>query len=70
MWPVVPAPLEFAFRYGFDNTRREFTLGANWFFAGHRNRFTVDTSCLTPYDGFYQRGVNEFHGLFQWDISF
>jgi len=81
VWPVVPAPLEFAFRYAFvkeanaidrafENTRQEFTLGANWFFAGHRNKFTVDTSYLTLDDGFYQRGVNELRGRFQWDVSF
>ena len=79
--PAVPQPLELAFRYAFvkeanrfdralDNTREEFTLGANWFIAGHNNKFTVDYSYLTLEDEFLNRDVNDTRGRAQWDISF
>ncbi len=53
--PVVPKPLEVAFRYAFvdENTsrdndeRQEFTGALNWFFAGHNNKLTLDFSRLT-----------------------
>ena len=81
LFPVVPQPLELAFRYAFvkepnrfdralDNTREEFTVGANWFVAGHNNKFTVDYSYLTLEDEFLNRDVNDTRGRVQWDISF
>ncbi len=77
--PFVPKPLEVAFRYSHvdPNTdrggdlRQEFTTGLNWFFAGHRNKLTLDASHLTL--------ENETPGLkayteqrvrLQWDVSF
>ncbi len=78
---AVPAPLELALRYAFveepnevdrtfDNEREEFTLGANWFFAGHNNKLTLDYSFLTVDDGF--TGIDEDTNRirFQWDVSF
>ncbi len=76
---AVPKPLEIAFRYSHvdPNTdrggdrRQEFTTGLNWFFAGHRNKLTLDASHLTL--------ENETPGLkayaeqrvrLQWDVSF
>lgn len=81
LFPAVPKPLELAFRYAFvrepneidralDNTREEFTIGANWFVAGHNNKFTVDYSYLTLEDEFFNRDVNDTRGRVQWDISF
>ena len=35
---------------GFDNERKEFTVGANWFFNGH-NKVTLDYSKLSIEDG-------------------
>jgi phosphate-selective porin OprO and OprP len=81
LFPVVPAPLELAFRYAFvnepnrldraqDNERQEFTLGANWFFAGHNNKFTVDYSHLTLDDNVLNREVSDDRVRFQWDVSF
>lgn len=79
--PVVPKPLELAFRYAFvdepnendlnsENTRREYTAAANWFFAGHRNKVTVDYSHLTLDDGFFNRDVKDDRVRVQWDVSF
>ncbi|MEX2481739.1 MAG: porin, partial [Gammaproteobacteria bacterium] len=79
--PAVPAPLELAFRYAFvsepnrfdlalDNLREEFTIGANWFFAGHNNKFTLDYSHLSLEDAFLARDVSDDRVRFQWDISF
>ncbi len=53
--PVVPEELEVAFRYAFvdpnvsvsGDKRQEFTGAFNWFFAGHRNKVTLDSSHLT-----------------------
>ncbi len=80
LFPAVPAPLELAFRYAFveepnelniaeDNLREEFIVGANWFFAGHRNKFTVDYSHLTLDDAVLDRNIEDDRIRFQWDIS-
>ncbi len=79
--PSIPKELEFAARYAFvnepnsgniaiDNTREEFTLGANWFFAGHNNKVTLDYSHLTLDDGVANRDVNDDRFRVQWDVSF
>ena len=81
LFPAFPAPLELAFRYAFvkepnemdralDNERQEFTLGANWFIAGHNNKFTLDYSYLTLDDEFFNRDINDSRGRLQWDVSF
>jgi phosphate-selective porin OprO and OprP len=51
-WPSFPSPLELAARYAFvdpdarvdQNRQTELTFAGNWFFGGHRNKITVDTS--------------------------
>ena len=71
-----PSPLEVAARVAFvdpdtaipDNRRRELTFGANWFFAGHRNKLTADTSRLsleTP-----AQDYSVWRVRLQWDLSF
>jgi phosphate-selective porin OprO/OprP len=76
---VVPRQLEFAYRYAFvdpgdgplgtllgTNTRREHTFGVNWFFAGHRNKLSLDYSHLSL-DG----GATPIDRVrLQWDVSF
>ena len=52
LWPSVPDPLELALRYasvdpdrgGDSAIEREYTVAANWFFNGHRNKLTADFS--------------------------
>ncbi len=84
--PVVPPELELAFRYAFvdepfyrtlggrttryDNRRQEFTLAANYFIDGHRNKVTLDVSHLTLNDGFEKRRYSSQRIRLQWDISF
>lgn len=81
LFPVIPAPLEFAFRYAFvnepnridraqDNEREEFTVAANWFFAGHNNKLTLDYSHLTLEDDVLARDISDDRVRFQWDVSF
>lgn len=81
LFPIVPAPLELAFRYAFvnepnrldraqDNTREEYSVGANWFFNGHNNKLTLDYSHLTLEDDVLARNVSDDRVRFQWDISF
>jgi phosphate-selective porin len=74
--------LELAFRYAFvdepdptgnilqQNTRREYTVAANWFIAGHSNKVTVDYSHLTLDDASSNRGFEDDRVRVQWDISF
>ncbi len=83
--PSVPKQLELAVRYAFldepnegpslsdrlvDNKRREFTIGANWFIAGHNNKITVDYSRLYLDDRVLNRDVDDGRFRVQWDISF
>ena len=81
LFPVVPKPLELAFRYalveepnsvdrGLDNKREEFTIGANWFFSGHNNKITLDYSYLTLDDDFLATDVSDSRVRLQWDVSF
>ncbi|MDH4155611.1 MAG: OprO/OprP family phosphate-selective porin [Nitrospira sp.] len=76
---VVPKPLEFAYRYAFldpgdgplgsllgNQMRREHTFGVNWFFAGHRNKLSLDYSHLSRDGGFTP--VDRVR--LQWDVSF
>lgn len=81
LFPSVPKPLEIAFRYAFvdepnevdrqlENTREEFTLGANWFFAGHNNKLTMDFSHLKLEDEYFRRDISDNRFRFQWDVSF
>ncbi|MCB1670621.1 MAG: porin [Gammaproteobacteria bacterium] len=79
--PAIPAPLELAARYayveepnavdlGFDNQREEFTIGANWFFAGHNSKVTLDYSHLTVDDGYIGLDEGDNRLRVQWDVSF
>ncbi len=76
----VPEELELAVRYArleepnennfaLENEREEYTIGANWFFAGHNNKLTLDYSYLTIDDPSAQDESGSRVRL-QWDISF
>jgi len=76
LWPAVPKPLELAVRFAqvdpnvdMPNDReREPTVCANWFFAGHRNKLTVDYSWVTNEAA--PVGAREQQRLrLQWDVS-
>ena len=76
--PAIPRPLEVGFRYAFvdpnvgasgSDTLREYTLVFNWFFSGHRNKVTVDTSHLTR-DVTGSADLTEQRVRLQWDVSF
>ncbi|MDR4463366.1 MAG: OprO/OprP family phosphate-selective porin [Nitrospira sp.] len=70
---MIPKELEFAYRYAFvdpndalrSDVLREHTVAANWFFAKHRNKLTLDYSHLTQ-PGF----TPEDRVRLQWDVSF
>ncbi|MBH95725.1 MAG: porin [Gammaproteobacteria bacterium] len=77
----VPKPLELAVRYAFvdepnamdltrENNREEFTIGANWFFAGHNNKLTLDFSWLDLDDTMLFQEESDTRLRFQWDVSF
>ncbi len=77
--PVVPKPLEVAFRYAFvdpnvfsgNDKRQEFTTAFNWFFAGHKNKLTLDGSWLTLDQPAAAGGdQHEQRIRLQWDVSF
>ena len=79
--PIVPEPLELAFRYAFvdepngndisvTNTRQEFTTALNWFFSGHNNKVTLDFSHLTLNDRVANQRVSDQRVRLQWDVSF
>jgi len=81
IFPNFPAPLELAARYSFvdepnavnrvlENERREFTIGANWFFNGHNNKVTMDFSRLTLDDTFFAQDESDNRLRLQWDVSF
>ncbi len=74
---VIPKPLEAAVRYAYvdsevagdDDFRQEFTGAVNWFFAGHRNKLTMDASHLTLNRATVGR-FSEQRVRLQWDVSF
>ena len=79
--PSIPEKLELAFRYAFVNApdvvnigtqddREEFTVGLNYFFAGHNNKVTLDYSYLTLDDQSASQNVSDNRIRLQWDISF
>ncbi|MCW5784374.1 MAG: hypothetical protein KIT39_13770 [Nitrospirales bacterium] len=78
--PAVPKPLEVAFRYAFvdpnisapNDRRQEYTTAINWFFAGHRNKITLDGSWLTLANPSPGGGQNQHEQRvrLQWDVSF
>jgi len=81
LFPSVPKQLELAARWAYlkepnednrtaDNRREEYTIGANWFIAGHNNKITVDYSRLSLDDKVLNRAVDDGRFRVQWDISF
>jgi hypothetical protein len=73
LFEFIPRPLEFAYRYAFvdpneavrSDVIREHSVVANWFFAGHRNKLSLDYSHLT------QPGFTPIDRVrLQWDVSF
>ncbi len=79
--PAIPKPLEIAARVAFvdepnvadrtqTNTRQEFTVGANWFFAGHNNKITADFTHHILDDAFASHKHKENRVRVQWDVSF
>jgi hypothetical protein len=81
LFSFVPEPLELAVRYAFveepnevdrqlDNERTEYTMAANWFFAGHNNKLTLDYSYLTVDDGLLNADDSANRVRLQWDVSF
>ena len=80
--PQVPEGLELAVRYAFleepysaadnlnTNKREEYTVGLNYFMAGHNNKVTLDYSYLTLDDFASGREVSDNRIRLQWDISF
>ncbi len=77
--PIIPKPLEIAFRYAFvdpnvsmkNDKLQEFTGAVNWFFAGHKNKLTLDGSWLTLDQPSALGGdQHEQRIRLQWDVSF
>jgi phosphate-selective porin OprO/OprP len=78
----LPEGVELAFRYAYviesrsaadninRNRREEFTIGANWFLAGHNNKVTIDYSYLTLKDFATMMDYSDNRVRLQWDISF
>lgn len=74
-WSAVPAPLELVARIAIvdpdrdrsGDTNRELTLGANWFFRGHRNKLSADLSWLRDDDVLGLERVTRLR--LQWEIS-
>jgi len=71
-----PAPLELAIRISLvdvdesasDDIEKEFTIGANWFFNGHRNKLTLDISHLQQNPAGLEEQTDRLR--LQWDWSF
>ncbi len=77
--PAVPKPLEVAFRYAFvdpnvsakNDKLQEFTTAINWFFAGHKNKLTLDGSWFTlDQPSSVGSDQHEQRVRLQWDVSF
>jgi hypothetical protein len=74
-WPPMPAPLELVARVAYvdpDTPDRsdhqwEYTIGANWFFNGHRNKLTLDYSLLDFEEGTARARENRLR--LQWELS-
>jgi len=78
VWSAFPKQLEFALRVAAVNTiegisevpaDRELTLGMNWFFSGHHNKLTLDTSRLKSTIGAGSEDTG-WRARLQWDVSF
>ncbi|MGI9244809.1 MAG: porin [Verrucomicrobiales bacterium] len=71
-----PEPLELVARIAHvtpdvslsSNDQWEWSLGANWYFNGHRNKISADISALDMDDP--AGGESDFRFRLQWDVSF
>ncbi len=71
-----PEPLELAIRFArvdpnrdlTDDTEKEYTIGSNWFFNGHRNKLTLDLSHVVRRQAPETDTANRIR--LQWDWSF
>ena len=54
----------------YERERQEFTIAANWFFAGHNNKLTFDYSYLTLDDSALGEDEGDHRVRLQWDVSF
>ena len=63
-------PANFITPLAFENERKEFTVGANWFFNGHNNKVTLDYSKLSIEDGALAQSQSDNRVRLQWDVSF
>ena len=76
VWEAMPEPLELAVRYAFVDIDRdisgdrelEYSLAANWFFNGHRNKLTSDISYINRRMAPETDTNTRFR--MQWDVSF
>ena len=73
-WSQISDKLEVALRGAYVNSdsqdnleNLEFTVGANWFFNGHRNKLTTDMSYVEAQDE-REKG-SEYRFQVQWDLS-
>jgi phosphate-selective porin OprO/OprP len=74
-WPGVPPALEVVGRYALvdpdrdrsSDTQQEWSLGANWFFSGHRNKLTLDYSWLDFEDPVQGESAQRLR--LQWELS-
>ena len=73
-WDMVSPSLELALRAAYvrpdsesDIDEQEYTVAANWFFNGHRNKISADLSYLSGDDN--GREKSEYRFRLQWDIS-
>ena len=71
----IPKPLELTARYSlvnnrslFTNSIKEYMLGANWFFSGHRNKLTIDFAYIENQD--FIAIDDNYRVRLQWDFSF
>ena len=78
-WSAFPEPLEIAARYAWVDSEgdvpfdplSEKTIGANWFFAGHKNKLSADVSWLELDTLVASEGeLEQTRVRLQWDISF
>ena len=74
-WPDLPAVLELVGRAALvdpdrdlgSNLQREWTIGANWYFNGHRNKLTLDFSWLDIEES--DSSASKKRLRLQWELS-
>ncbi len=79
VFATLPSNLELAVRLASvdaselaDNKMDEYTLAANWFFSGHRNKITFDAGSYTvdEHSNNQSDSTTQLRYRLQWDISF